>query len=240
MIRSDDIPSNAESENASLEVLGAAVRRRPGRPKGLPKPAGSGRQPGTPNKVGQEARDLAAKYTPKAFKRLGELAQHPDPKVAVLAIQQILDRRFGKPIAPSEISGPDGTPLIPPPDVSDIDLARLTVFLLAKGIQEEGGDLPRARKPTVIEQKPADPFAEQRAEQAARIEAARIDETVSDTPYTSYEGAVAAQRAEDRLALAEQRPSRPVPVYAEPGGSLAEHGLSPRHRSPNVVRFKPR
>ena len=126
--------ANISDNNSSPEVLGAAVRRRPGRPKGLPKPAGSGRQPGTPNRVGKEARELADKFTPNAFKRLGQLANHPDPKVAILAIQQILDRRYGKPMAPSEIGGPGGTPLIPAPEMSDTELACLLAFKLTAAL----------------------------------------------------------------------------------------------------------
>lgn len=234
MDRPEPVSSNQEAETASPEVLGAAVRRRPGRPKGSPKPEGSGRQPGTPNRVGKEARELAAKYTPKAFKRLGELAQHPDPKVAVLAIQQILDRRFGKPLAATEISGPDGTPLIPAREMSDLELASSVAFALALGAQAAGEKMPRARKPTVIEPKPADPFAAQRAAQTAEIATAARE---GATPFTDYAGAVAAQADEDRAARAEGRMPRPVPVYFEPRGSWQEHGLEPPHH--NVVRFKP-
>lgn len=117
------------------------VRRRPGRPKGLPKPPGSGRQKGTPNKVGRDARELADKYTPQAFATLGKLLANPDPKVQAIAAQQILDRRFGKPVSPQEISGPDGTPLHPPAEqMDDRELGYLVAFMLARTAQEK---LPR-------------------------------------------------------------------------------------------------
>lgn len=141
--------SKHSDNNSTSDVLGAAVRRRPGRPKGMPKPPGSGRQPGTRNRVGKEARELAGKYTEKAFKRLGELAQHPDPKVAVLAIQQILDRRFGKPVSPQEIAGPGGTPLIPVPEMSDLEVARRISFMLSRAAREKLG--PSAPLPKTVD-----------------------------------------------------------------------------------------
>lgn len=123
--------------NELLEVL---LPRRPGRPKGLPKPPGSGRQKGTPNKVGLAARELAAKHTPKAFATLAKLLDSSDPRVAAMAAQQILDRRFGKPISPTEITGRDGAPLLEPAPMSDIELARLVTFSLSKAVQTLGSD----------------------------------------------------------------------------------------------------
>lgn len=116
--------------NPSAEAITA---RRPGRPKGLPKPTGSGRQKGTPNKIGKEARDLADRYTPKAFRRLGELLDNPDPKVVAIAAQQILDRRYGRPVNPQEVTGKDGTPLGEFRRESDLDVARRLAFILERG-----------------------------------------------------------------------------------------------------------
>lgn len=210
---SDD---SKQSVNISPETM--AVRRRPGRPRGLPKPEGSGRQPGTPNRVGKEARELAAKYTPMAFKRLGELAKHPDPKVAVLAIQQILDRRFGKPISPSEISGPDGAPLVPASPMTNFELANLVCFALANGVASEGVEMPRTAPARTIDTPPSDPFAAQRAEQAAEIAATQ------DIAVVPAEPAAMSDRERDLREL-----------HAAPW-----RGGNDKPDFPKVVRFNPR
>lgn len=149
--------------NSILETASDSPRR--GRPKGSPKPLGSGRQKGTPNKVGKEAREIAAKYTPKAFQTLAKLLDSDDGKVAALAAQQILDRAFGKPVSPSEIAGPGGTPLIPSPEIDDFALASLITFITTKSGQIERPAL----KPIVGAVKQADPFADQRADQQRQI-----------------------------------------------------------------------
>lgn len=237
MIRSDNNPSNSEPENPSPEVLGAVTRRRPGRPKGLPKPEGSGRKPGTPNKVGKEARDLASKYTAKAFRRLATMLDSKDEKVAAIAVREILDRAYGKPVSPSEISGPGGTPLVPAPEMSDHELAIMTMHLLIRGGVVENEPLSHARKPRVIEPKPVDPFADQRAEQAARIEAATTE--APPEPADNYATAAAAQRAERDLARAESRLERPVPVWID-GNAKPRPGEDYTATSATVTRFRPR
>lgn len=243
--------ANISDNNPASEVLGAAVRRRPGRPKGLPKPEGSGRKPGTPNRVGKEARELASKYTTKAFKRLGELAQHPDPKVAVLAIQQILDRRFGKPVSPSEISGPDGAPLIPVPELTNMMRAKKLLFMVAKAKAEAGrsdraeiedlehaAGIVRHAKPLTIEAASPDPFAAERERQTAEIAAATAPAPTPE-PADDYPRIVAAQKAERALALAEKRPERPLQAWVD-GSASPRPGEDFTPASSNVARFRPR
>ena len=178
---------------------------------------------------------MAGKYTTKAFKRLAEMLDSKDDKAAAIACREILDRAFGKPVSPTEISGPDGAPLVARPALSDFELANLTVFLLAKGTDAAGEQLPQARKPTVIEQKPADPFAAQRAEQAAEIAALAEDQP----GLNEYETVVARQRAERALALAERRPEQPVSSWVE-GSASPRPGEDYTPASANVTRFRPR
>ena len=225
MIRSDEIPSNPAAENASSEaVLGTAARRRPGRPRGLPKPEGSGRKPGTPNKVGKEARELAGRYTTKAFKRLAVMLDSKDDKAAAIACREILDRAFGRPVSPSEISGPNGTPLHPKPLMSDTELARFMCFTLAKGAAEAGEDIPLARKPTVIEN--PDPFAAQREQQAARV----VPQAAEQMPAPQ-----ASQAVPDGSAAMTDRERDLRELQAAPW-----RGGDHKPDFPTVIRFHPR
>lgn len=274
IIHGVDEETNISDNNSSSEVLGATVRRRPGRPKGLPKPPGSGRQKNTPNKVTRDIREAASKHGTKALAALVRLLDSPDPKIVATAAREVLDRAYGRPMTPSEISGPDGKPLrsevlhADVSEMSNLDVVRRLLFAAnreARAKLPDGAPLPATRdglrrvlddepwsptEPEEVEARAAmyrtaarprpadDPFAADRAAQAALIESARINETVGDTPYSTHAAVVVAQNAERDIARAEKRQERPIPAYVEPGGSLAEHGLSPRHR--NVVRFKPR
>ena len=229
--------ANISDNNPASEVLGAAVRRRPGRPKGLPKPEGSGRKPGTPNRVGKEARELAGRYTTKAFKRLAEMLDSKDDKAAAIACREILDRAFGKPVSPQEITGANGTPLVPVAELTNHQRAKKLLFLIAKAraeagepghyalnVLEDAAGIARPAKARTIDVTPPDPFAAQRAEQAAEIAPASA-QTEGDTKLSDYASAAAAQRAERDAARAEGRLERPVPTWTEPGGTDAEHGL---------------
>ena len=218
----------------NIEPSEAPIPRRPGRPKGLPKPPGSGRKKNTPNRVTRDVREAAAKHGPKALQAFVKLLGHPDPKIVSVAAREILDRAYGKPISPSEITGKDGEPLVPARAMSDRDLAQMIVFTLSKSVHDEGATLLPTRTPA----KPAptpDPFAAERARQAAEIAAIPSD---GDTSLGGYAEAVAAQKAEDALALAECRQARPAPIWVAPSGSSAEHGLTSDR--PSVVSFNPR
>ena len=192
----------------------------------MPKPEGSGRQPGTPNRVGKEARELAGKYTVKAFKRLAEMLDSKDDKAAAIACREILDRAFGKPVSPQEITGANGTPLVPVAELTNHQRAKKLLFLIAKARAEAGepglyalnaledaAGIARPAKARTIDVTPPDPFAAQRAEQAAEIAAATAQPEGDAKPeQTDYERAVAAQKAEDAAARAEGRMPRPAPI----------------------------
>lgn len=231
--------ANISDNNSTSDVSGAVTRRRPGRPRGLPKPEGSGRQPGTPNRVGKEARDLAGKYTTKAFKRLAEMLDSKDDKAAAIACREILDRAYGRPISPTELTGKDGAPLVPVSEMSNTELASRIAFVLALGAKDVGATMPHARKPTVIEQTP-DPFAAQRAEQAREIAAPTAQPEGDTRPeLTDYQRAVAAQKAEDAAARAEGRMPRPAPVWVDENRRpRAGEDFSPT--TATVTRIRPR
>lgn len=122
----EDQANNVANRDGQSVVSG----RRPGRPKGLPRPAGSGRKKGTPNRATRDLREAAQKYTAQALKELAGMLSDPDPKVKLGAIREILDRGHGKPISPSEITGKDGSPLIPDQDDSTIARGRRIAFAL--------------------------------------------------------------------------------------------------------------
>ena len=69
----------------------------PGRPKGLPKPPGSGRKKGTPNKITREVREAAQKHGTKAIAALVKLLKHEDSKIVLAASIELLNRAYGKP-----------------------------------------------------------------------------------------------------------------------------------------------
>jgi hypothetical protein len=54
-------------------------------PSGRPKGAGA-------------IRELARAYLPAALKKIGELIENPDPRVALAASQEIVNRVFGRPV----------------------------------------------------------------------------------------------------------------------------------------------
>ena len=103
-----NIQSHSE---ASAPVIRPGVRRRPGKPPGHPKPPGSGRKPGTPNKATAEIRGIAQKHGLKAVRRLVALMKSEDETISLKAATELLDRAYGRPVTPSEISGPGGGPV---------------------------------------------------------------------------------------------------------------------------------
>jgi hypothetical protein len=76
------------------------------------KPGQSGNPSGRPKDVG-EVIELARKHTTTAIERLVYWMNHENPKASVAATQAILDRGWGKPVQPNEISGKDGAALVP-------------------------------------------------------------------------------------------------------------------------------
>ncbi len=89
-----------------------AAPRKPGRPKGSPKPPGSGRQKGTPNKATKEIAEIAQKHGKvivdglvKEFKTTDDL----DVKVKIASL--VLSYGYGQPTRRAELTGADGGPI---------------------------------------------------------------------------------------------------------------------------------
>jgi hypothetical protein len=82
-------------------------------PKGTPKPLGSGRKRGTPNKTTAEMRAVAQSYGPEAFAILISIMRNLDAplQVRIMAARDVLDRGYGKATETHEHSGPLGMPI---------------------------------------------------------------------------------------------------------------------------------
>ena len=82
----------------------------------------------------------------KAFRLLARLMdESSDDRTKLAAARELLDRAFGRPISPQELTGANGAPLIPDaPGVSDIELAKAVANILGRaGVAE-----PAAAPPT--------------------------------------------------------------------------------------------
>lgn len=71
------------------------------RPDGTLLP-GASLNPGGRPRIVVEIQKLARSHTPEAIARLAELMKSPDEKVALVAIDQMLDRAWGKPVQQSQ------------------------------------------------------------------------------------------------------------------------------------------
>ncbi len=71
------------------------------------KPGQSGNKSGRPTIV-KEIKVLALKHSARAFQRIVELSESDDPKVAIVASKEILDRAYGKPAQAVEVTGKEG------------------------------------------------------------------------------------------------------------------------------------
>ena len=120
----------------------ASVARRPGRPKGLPKPPGSGRQVGTPNKISRDVKELALKDGPKMLAGLRKLALGAaDERTRLAAITAYLDRAYGRPVQATELTGKDGAPLDRPHSMmSDLEAVRRIRYLMGNAKRAVHGD----------------------------------------------------------------------------------------------------
>ena len=105
------LPCMADTAN-NVANISDVVPRKPGPPKGSPKPAGSGRQKGTRNRVTKEIAEIAQKHGKvivdglvKEFKTTDDL----DVKVKIASL--VLSYGYGQPTRRSEVSGPDGSPI---------------------------------------------------------------------------------------------------------------------------------
>jgi hypothetical protein len=75
-------------------------------------PGVSGNPTGRPKGAGA-IRDLARQYLPAALAKIGALIENPDPRVALAASQEIVNRVFGKPVqsVAAEVTKIDATKL---------------------------------------------------------------------------------------------------------------------------------
>lgn len=155
------------------------VPRRRGRAKGAPRPEGSGRKRGTPNRATRDVRAAAQKYTTRSLTTLVKLLKSTNEDVRLKAAREILDRAHGKPMVSAELTVPDSA--LAAHETNDRELSYMLAFIAAKAGAVE-------RK--VIEGKAAtvDPFADQRADQAKRISAiAPVEPIPPDRRWASPE-----------------------------------------------------
>lgn len=74
--------------------------------KGRPfQPGQSGNPGGRPSQ--KAIREILHSYTEKAARRLGKLIDHRSPKIALLAIKEVYDRCYGKPMQGIEMAVED-------------------------------------------------------------------------------------------------------------------------------------
>jgi hypothetical protein len=67
----------------------------------------SGNPGGRPKEV-REVVELARQFTTTAILRLAHCTENDDPRASVAAALALLDRGWGEPMQPSELSGKDG------------------------------------------------------------------------------------------------------------------------------------
>jgi hypothetical protein len=113
-------------------------KRRRGRPKGVP------------NRATRDVRLAAQKYTARSMAVLAKFLKHEDPKVALTAAKELLDRGHGKPSEHrlTELTGKDGAPLVAEKEVSDIEMVRHIAFVMHNAAREKLGPdaiLPETR-----------------------------------------------------------------------------------------------
>lgn len=96
------------------EAVRSASRQEQGKrraPRTAWKPGQSGNPSGRPREVG-DVRDLARQHTAEAIRTLIEVMRHGKPdRARAAAAEAILDRGWGRPLQPAEVTGLDGVPL---------------------------------------------------------------------------------------------------------------------------------
>ena len=83
---------------------------QPGPP--TPGPAGPKLPAGRTSPASPAGRELAQAYAALALARMAEMMNDPDPKVALPACREVLDRAWGKAEAGSRTLGEEGGPVI--------------------------------------------------------------------------------------------------------------------------------
>lgn len=120
-----------EASGATALVL---PLRAPGRPKGYAKSGGRAR--GTKNHRTKEVEEALRALVPAAKRKLKDLMDSGDDKVAYSAVMAVFSYVFGKPVDRREIGGPDGTPLIPKESLTKQELA-IRLLNIFGGIMRE-------------------------------------------------------------------------------------------------------
>lgn len=134
----------------------APLARRTGPPKGTPRPAGAGRKKGVPNRITKDVREAAAKHGRKALAKLVKLMEDQDARVALAATREILDRAYGRPVSPQEITGKDGAPL-EAPEMSSLEVVKRIAFALRSGMADRDRELRQQKSAQTQSAPPAPP-----------------------------------------------------------------------------------
>lgn len=83
---------------------------------------GAGRKVGFAAKKSEEARKVFAELTENEVKPIAEALIQKAKKGDVAAAKELFDRAWGRAVQATEISGPHGTPILPPP-ILDLSVA---------------------------------------------------------------------------------------------------------------------
>ena len=102
-------PFAVPEHQAASDAAPSAAERGPGRPSGGKKVAG--RKKGSKNRRTVAGEVALKPLVPGAKKRIRELIQSDDEKVALAAVQSVLAYVYGKPVEKRELSGPEGGPV---------------------------------------------------------------------------------------------------------------------------------
>jgi hypothetical protein len=213
-----DSSANISANKPSAQAVASGRR---GRPKGLPKPEGSGRRAGVPNRITRDIRATAAKHSTKAIATLVKLLGDNDPKIRAIAARELLDRAHGKPLSPQEITGKDGAPLNPAPDLTAMQRAQKLAFIFARQLHNQGYRIDGKGK--ISPKTPASP--EPASDRTAEIEAAQAalqPQAAAPGPAPEEIEAARREREEQRYLLSRS----------------AEQGFGEVNR-PNVIRMRP-
>lgn len=142
--------TNSTAKNTPLHLVGSEDKRPPGRAPGLGKVVGSGRKKGVPNKITTDVKETILKRgrplellcdVARGIKiRVGAQAGpekvfvYPTLPDRIRAAETLLSKIVPS-VKASEISGPDGAPLIPiEPQQSSRQTARALLTLLGTGV----------------------------------------------------------------------------------------------------------
>ena len=105
--------------------------------QGMPKTPGSGRQKGTPNKVGPTAQEAARKHTRSAIRNLWKLAMHAEQEMVRLrSTELILAYAHGRP-AQVQLVGGTGEPIQSQHLTVEISRRISEVFAEAKAVDPD-------------------------------------------------------------------------------------------------------